>query len=65
MPKMKTHRGAAKRFRFTKTGKLVRRAAFKSHILEKKSPKRKRGFRKDRPVSPSDATGAARMLAKK
>ena len=44
MPKMKTHKGAAKRFKTTGTGKLKRGNAFKSHILEKKSPKRKRGF---------------------
>ena len=42
MPKMKTHRGAAKRFKVTGTGKIMRRKAFKSHILEKKSPARKR-----------------------
>jgi large subunit ribosomal protein L35 len=64
MPKMKTHRGAAKRFRFTKSGKLKRRSAFRSHILEKKSPKRKRGFRKEKDVSPSDHKGAARLLGK-
>jgi len=46
MPKMKTHRGAAKRFRITGTGKLKRSKAFKSHILTKKSPKRKRNLRK-------------------
>ena len=45
MPKMKTHRGAAKRFRRTGTGKLRRRRANKNHILEKKSPKRKRRLR--------------------
>lgn len=45
MPKMKTHKGTAKRFRTTGTGKIVRGNAFKSHILEKKSPKRKRAFR--------------------
>lgn len=44
MPKMKTHRGTAKRFKLTGTGKIKRAKAFKSHILEKKSPKRKRGF---------------------
>lgn len=64
MPKMKTHRGAAKRFRFTKSGKLKRRSAFRSHILEKKSPKRKRSFRKAKDVSPADGKGAARMLGK-
>ncbi|MBU5316923.1 50S ribosomal protein L35 [Clostridium bornimense] len=46
MPKMKTHRGAAKRFRKTGTGKLKRAKAFKSHILTKKSTKRKRNLRK-------------------
>ncbi len=55
MPKMKTHRGAAKRFRRTGTGKLRRRRANKNHILEKKSPKRKRQLRADAQVSPSDA----------
>ncbi|PRR82893.1 50S ribosomal protein L35 [Clostridium vincentii] len=46
MPKMKTHRGAAKRFRKTGSGKLKRAKAFRSHILTKKSPKRKRKLRK-------------------
>ena len=46
MPKMKTHRGAAKRFRKTGTGKLKRAKAFKSHILTKKIAKRKRNLRK-------------------
>lgn len=45
MPKMKTHRGAAKRFRVTKSGKIKRNKAYKSHILNKKSTKRKRGLR--------------------
>ena len=52
MPKMKTHSGAKKRFRKTATGKLRGRRAYSSHILEKKSPKRKRAFR--RPVEISD-----------
>ena len=55
MPKMKTHRGAAKRFRRTGTGKLRRRRANKNHILEKKSPKRKRQLRGLTEVSSSDA----------
>ena len=42
MPKMKTHSGAKKRFKLTATGKVRCRSAFSSHILEKKSPKRKR-----------------------
>ncbi|MGL4850099.1 MAG: 50S ribosomal protein L35 [Clostridium sp.] len=46
MPKMKTHRGAAKRFRKTGTGKLKRGKAFRSHILTKKSQKTKRKLRK-------------------
>ena len=46
MPKMKTHRGAAKRFRKTGTGRLKRSKAYKSHILTKKSSKRKRNLRK-------------------
>ena len=46
MPKMKSHRGAAKRFRKTGTGKLKRAKAFKSHILTKKSQKTKRNLRK-------------------
>ena len=46
MPKMKTKRAAAKRFKTTGTGKLVRNKAYKSHILTKKSPKRKRNLRK-------------------
>ncbi len=54
MPKMKTHRGAAKRFRRTGSGKLRRRRANKNHILEKKSPKRKRQLRGPAEVSSSD-----------
>ena len=46
MPKMKTDRGAAKRFSLTKSGKIKRGKAYKSHILNKKSPKRKRNLRK-------------------
>ncbi len=46
MPKMKTHSGAAKRFKLTGTGKVKRFKAFKSHILTKKTSKRKRNLRK-------------------
>ncbi len=46
MPKIKTHSGAKKRFKLTKSGKVKRAHAFKSHILNKKSTKRKRGLRK-------------------
>ena len=45
MPKIKTHRGAAKRFSLTKSGKVKRAKAYKSHILNKKSAKRKRNLR--------------------
>ncbi len=46
MPKMKTHRGAAKRFKVTGSGKIKRNKAYKSHLLTSKSPKRGRNLRK-------------------
>jgi len=46
MPKMKTHKGAAKRFKVTGAGKVKRYKAFKSHILTKKTSKRKRNLRR-------------------
>ncbi|TMK82587.1 MAG: 50S ribosomal protein L35, partial [Actinobacteria bacterium] len=52
MPKMKTHRGAAKRFKVTATGKILRRRAFRNHILEKKPSKRTR-----RLARPAEVTG--------
>ena len=58
MPKMKTHRGAAKRFKKTGTGKLKRAHAFTSHILTKKSAKRKRNLRK---AAMTDATNVKDM----
>ncbi|MDR1412782.1 MAG: 50S ribosomal protein L35 [Actinomycetes bacterium] len=64
MPKMKTHKGAAKRFRVTKNGKVVRGKAFKSHILTKKSPKRIRGFRHDTLVSEADVPMVKKKLAR-
>ncbi len=54
MPKMKTHSGAKKRFKLTGSGKLTRRHAMRSHILEKKTPKRKRSFRHAQPVAAPD-----------
>lgn len=54
MPKMKTHRGAAKRFKKTGSGKVVRMKSNKQHILTKKSAKRKRNLRKDVVMSPED-----------
>jgi large subunit ribosomal protein L35 len=65
MPKQKTHKGTAKRFRVTGTGKVMRGKAFKSHILEKKSPKRKRGFRQETEVASSDATVIKKNLGLK
>lgn len=62
MPKMKSHRGAAKRFRKTATGKFKRGKAFRSHILTKKSTKRKRQLRKTGYVSKSQQKVIARLL---
>jgi large subunit ribosomal protein L35 len=62
MPKMKSHSGASKRFKKTATGKLKARHAFSSHILEKKSPKRKRSFRKDRDISKADSRTVRKLL---
>jgi large subunit ribosomal protein L35 len=62
MPKMKTHSAAKKRFQLTGTGKLTRRHGMKSHLLEHKTAKRKRGFRKVYDVSESDVRGIKRLL---
>ena len=55
MPKIKTNRGAAKRFRRTGTGKIRRNSAFASHILTTKTTKRKRNLRKPSIMASSDA----------
>ena len=62
MPKMKTHRGAAKRFKKTGTGKIKRMRRNKQHILTKKSPKRKRHLRKGALVSSADAKRIRQMI---
>ncbi len=62
MPKMKSNRGAAKRFKTTGTGKLRRSKAFKSHILTKKTAKRKRNLRKSGLVDSTNVRGVRRML---
>lgn len=62
MPKMKTSRSAAKRFKVTGSGKVKRRHANKSHILTKKTPKRKRHLRKADLCAPGDARRVKRML---
>jgi large subunit ribosomal protein L35 len=62
MPKLKTHRGAAKRFKKTATGKFTRWKAFKRHILTSKTTKQKRGLRGSVVVAAVDAPKLARML---
>ncbi len=62
MPKLKTHRGAAKRFKKTASGKVLRAKAFKRHILTSKTRSRKRGLRKKIVVSDADAATLRRML---
>ena len=62
MPKMKSNRGAAKRFRKTGSGKLARRRAYKSHILTKKNRKRKRRLRTGTLVADADVKRVRRML---
>lgn len=62
MPKMKTHSASKKRFRLTGSGKLVRRRAFKSHLLEHKTAKRKRNMRKFNDVSRADSREIRRLL---
>ncbi|MBF0097480.1 MAG: 50S ribosomal protein L35 [Magnetococcales bacterium] len=62
MPKIKTHRGAAKRFRTTGSGKLLRNKAYKRHILTKKSPKRKRNMVGVDMVADVDQAAVRRML---
>ncbi|MDP4147294.1 MAG: 50S ribosomal protein L35 [Bacillota bacterium] len=62
MPKMKTHRGAAKRFKKTGTGKLKRAKAFKRHILTKKSAKTKRNLRQTGYVSEAQEKVMKKLL---
>ncbi len=62
MPKMKTKRGAAKRFKKTGSGKIKRSKAFTSHILTKKSTKRKRNLRKSGLVDASNAKTIRKIL---
>ncbi len=65
MPKMKTNSGARKRFTLTGTGKIKRKHAFKSHILTKKSTKRKRNLTQTGTVHKSDVKNVLKMLALK
>ncbi len=62
MPKMKSNSGAKKRFKVTGTGKIKRKKAFKSHILTKKSSKRKRKLGQDTLVHPTNEKAIKRLL---
>ena len=62
MPKMKTHRGAAKRFQVTGSGRIVRRRAFRSHLLEKKPSKRTRRLAQEAEVTGGDRAHVKRLL---
>jgi len=62
MPKMKTHRSSAKRFRLSESGKLLRSKAYKSHILTKKTSKRKRNLRRSTVVSAADQKKIKELL---
>ena len=62
MPKIKTKRGAAKRFKVTGSGKIVRTKAFSNHILTKKSTKRKRSLRKSGLVHSTNKNNVSRLI---
>jgi large subunit ribosomal protein L35 len=64
MPKMKTDRGAAKRFKITGTGRLRRRRAFRSHLLEKKPTTRTRRLARETDVAPGDVKSVKRLLGR-
>ncbi len=63
MAKMKSHRGAKKRFKITGTGKVMRHKAYKSHILTKKSAKRKRNLRKPTLLAACDEKRIKKVLS--
>jgi large subunit ribosomal protein L35 len=62
MPKQKTHRGAAKRFSLTSSGKVRRKKAFHSHILTKKTTKRKRNLRKSTVLDDVDSKNIKKLI---
>jgi large subunit ribosomal protein L35 len=62
MPKMKTHRGMAKRVKITASGKIKRSRAFHSHLLSSKSPKRKRGLSQSVMVHPTNEKNIKKLL---
>jgi len=65
MPKMKTKSAAKKRFRVSSAGKVLRRRAFRTHLLEHKSAKRRRVKRRAKEMAPADRTEALRLLGKR
>ena len=65
MPKIRTSSAAKKRFRLTAGGKVMRRRAFKSHLLEHKSPKRLRKKRRDKGMDGKDNRDALRLLGRR
>ncbi|MPM33015.1 50S ribosomal protein L35 [bioreactor metagenome] len=62
MPKLKTHSGAKKRFKLTKNGKIKRGHAYRSHILTKKTTKRKRGLRKSDYLTEANAPSIKKLI---
>ena len=62
MPKTKTKSAAKKRFKVSGTGKIMRRPTMRSHNLEHKSSKRRRGFRKERPLTSADTNALKKLL---
>jgi large subunit ribosomal protein L35 len=64
MPKMKTHSGAAKRFRITGTGKVMRRRANRQHLFEHKSSRVTRRLYDEVPVAPADVREIKKLLGK-
>ena len=62
MPKIKTHSGAKKRFKLSKNGKVIRAHANKSHILNKKTTKRKRGLRQTAVTDKTNGAAVKRMI---
>jgi large subunit ribosomal protein L35 len=64
MPKIKTHKGASKRFKLTGSGKIVRKKAYTNHILTKKNAKRKRRLGDEIEVSKADTKKVKRLLGK-
>jgi large subunit ribosomal protein L35 len=65
MPKMKTHRGAAKRFKVTGSGRILRRKAFRAHLLEKKASKRTRRLKRSSELLGGDKQHVERLLGRR